>query len=63
METLRSLFIGSGVFLWITIGFGTKELLKQAQNDIWKFPLVPLIWPLVLIMAAFFPLFTDKNRV
>lgn len=55
-------FIGGLIaFTWLAMGFGTKAILRQAKNRGWDFPVTPVIWPLVLLIAAFAPAFTNES--
>lgn len=51
-------FIGIFVFLWISIGFGVRELFRVLNHYIWDFPLLVILWPLFLLIVAYYPSYT-----
>lgn len=46
---------GCAVGLWLSIGFGTRAVFKAAKHGAWDFPLLPVVWPLILLIAAYAP--------
>ena len=45
--------------LWISIGFGTRAVFRSAEHSIAEFPLLPIVWPIALLVAAYVPSFTE----
>ncbi|MDD5688494.1 MAG: hypothetical protein PHE88_11765 [Elusimicrobia bacterium] len=56
METIVSCIL---VFIWLSIGFGTKAVFKAANHPVWDVPPLPIIWPIFLLIAAYAPNWFD----
>ena len=44
---------GAALFLWVSIGFGTKSLYTKTWHNIANFPLLPVVWPIILMIEAY----------
>lgn len=46
---------GAVLWLWLSIGFGTRAVYQAAKHHASEFPLLPIIWPIALLIAAYSP--------
>lgn len=53
---------GAVLWIWLSCGFGTRAVLQAARHSIAEFPLVPVIWPIVLLIAAYDPNFSGDRE-
>lgn len=58
------ILIGAGVvFVWLSLGFGTRAVFVAAKHNISDFPLLVLIWPVPLMIAAYVTQFMGDSQV
>lgn len=53
---------GAVLWVWLSIGFGTRAVFQAAKHGIGGFPLLPIIWPIALMMAAYSPEFAGDGK-
>ena len=47
-------FIGAAfLFVWVSIGFGAKSVFVMAKHPFADFPLLPIVWPIALMIEAY----------
>lgn len=46
-----------GTFTYITFGVGIRELLINLNHGTKDFPILLIVWPILLLMFAFYPPF------
>ena len=62
MTGLIILYSIAGCLVYISCGFGVKNLLVAAEDSMSGFPLVPIIWPIVLCIYAYGDDYLRKNK-
>ena len=55
--------VGAGsIFLWLSLGFGTRSIFLAAKHSVADIPVLPLVWPIVLLMAAYSTTFAERSE-
>lgn len=44
---------GVVIWLWLSIGFGTRAVFRLAGHHAADFFLLPIVWPIALLIAAY----------
>ena len=52
---------GVVLWVWVSIGFGTRAVFTEAKHPIAEHPSLPLLWPIALLMAAYLPDFLRED--
>ncbi len=53
---------GAVLWVWLSIGFGARAVFQAAKHHIGGIPLLPIIWPIALLIAAYSPDFAGEGQ-